>query len=42
MPLADLILTALTMLLGEEGKDYCLYGCDGEDWWILRLYSRIN
>jgi len=41
MPLAELILTAIIMLIGEEGVDYCLYEND-EDWWKLRLYTRIN
>ena len=38
---AELIATALIMLLGKEGVDFCFYEED-EDWWALRLYSRIN
>lgn len=38
---ADLTATALTMLLGEEGKEFAYYEED-EKWWVLRLYTRIN
>ena len=38
---AELIFTAMTMLLGEEGVDFCYYETD-LDWWALRLYTRIN
>ena len=37
----ELIFTAMTMLMGEEGVDYALYECD-PDWWVLRLYTRRN
>lgn len=39
--LEDLIFTALTMLMGREGKDFCYYETD-PDWWTIRLYSRRN
>jgi len=38
---AELILTAMTMLMGEEGVDYALYEED-EDWWAVRLWTRRN
>ena len=38
---ANLTATALTMLLGEEGIDFAYYEED-EDWWTIRLYTRIN
>lgn len=38
---AELILTTITMLTGQEGKDYCYYETDGS-WWILRLYISRN
>ena len=41
MELADLILTAFNMLLGEEGKDYCLPETD-PDWWAIRLWISRN
>ena len=41
LSLVDLILTAITMLIGEEGVDYAFYEQD-KDWWALRLYTRIN
>ena len=40
--LKTLILTVLAMLLGEKGKDWAYYGEDGDSWWALRLYTRIN
>jgi len=39
--LEDLIFTALCMLIGEEGIEFCYYEQD-EDWWELRLLTRIN
>ena len=42
MTITALVLTAIVMLLGEEGKDWCGYGCDGEEWWALRLWTRRN
>ena len=38
---AELLFTAMTMLMGEEGVDFSYYECD-PDWWILRLYTRRN
>lgn len=38
---AELRATAIAMLTGEEGKDFCYYEED-EDWWAIRLYTRIN
>lgn len=40
--LVDLIATGIIMLLGEEGRDWDHYGCDGEEWWALRLWTRRN
>ena len=37
----ELIFTAMIMLMGEEGVDFCYYETD-LDWWALRLYTRIN
>jgi len=39
--LADLVLTALCMLIGKEGVDFCYYEQD-KDWWALRLLTRMN
>ena len=33
---ADLVFTALTMLLGQEGIDFSYMETD-ENWWTLRL-----
>ncbi len=41
LALEELILTALCMLIGEEGTDYCYYEED-KDWWALRLYINRN
>ena len=38
---SELTATAVTMLLGEEGKDFCYYEED-KDWWALRLLIGIN
>jgi len=38
---ADLVFTALTMLLGIEGVDFSYYETDCE-WWKLRLWTRRN
>lgn len=41
----ELIFTAMTMLMGEEGVDFSYYGCGDfytPDWWTLRLYTRRN
>jgi len=38
---AELTFTALIMLLGVEGKDYCYYEHDTA-WWELRLFTRLN
>ena len=38
---ADLVFTALTMLLGKEGVDFSYYETD-PDWWTLRLWTRRN
>ena len=40
--MVDLILTALTMLLDKEQETWRHYGCDGQEWWQLRLWTRIN
>ena len=37
----ELIFITVAMLLGKEGKDFSYYEQD-EDWWELRLYTRIN
>lgn len=37
----ELYFTALEMLKGEEGLDWCHYQADAE-WWALRLYTRRN
>lgn len=36
-----LILTAICMLTGKEGKDFCYYECDS-DWWESRLWISRN
>ena len=41
LTLEELIFTAITMLMGEEGIDYAYYNQDAE-WWALRLSTRIN
>ena len=38
---SELIFTAWIMLRGEKGVDYALYEED-EDWWALRLWTRMN
>ncbi len=40
MPLADLILTALALLLGEEGRDYLTLRRDAEAWELLGWIRR--
>ena len=40
-PLEQLILTLLTMLIGNEFKDWVYYRFD-DKWWESRLYMRIN
>ncbi len=37
----ELMRTALIMLMGVEGVDWCYYTGDFK-WWELRLYTRIN
>lgn len=41
MKVAELVLTAMTMLLGEEGRDWCYYETD-PNWWGIRLWLRRN
>ena len=41
LPLEELIFTAVTMLIGEEGKDFAYYEND-PDWWALRLFISRN
>lgn len=38
---SELALTALTMLIGQEGEDFYYYEND-PDWWVLRLYISRN
>ena len=38
---AELTLTALAMLMGQEGQDFSYYEND-PDWWKLRLYISRN
>ena len=40
MPLADLILMALVLLLGEEGADYLTFRRDVEAWELLGWIHR--
>jgi hypothetical protein len=40
MPLADLVLTALALLLGEEGRDYLTLRRDAEAWELLGWIRR--
>jgi len=41
LTLEELLFTAINMLIGEEGKDFAYYEQD-EEWWELRLWTRIN
>jgi len=38
---AELMFTALKMLMGEEGVAFCYYEND-TIWWELRLFTRRN
>ena len=41
LTLEELLFTAITMLVGEEGIDFSYYENCAE-WWQLRLWTRIN
>jgi hypothetical protein len=40
IPLADLVITALALLLGEEGRDYLTLRRDLEAWELLGWIRR--
>ena len=41
MKVEELILMALCILLGEQGKDWEYYETS-EEWWAIRLWTRRN
>lgn len=40
--ISDLVLLALVLLLGQEGRHWVHYGGDGPEWWAVRLWTRRN
>ena len=41
LPLEELLFTAISLLIGEDGVDFAYYEND-PGWWELRLLTRIN
>ena len=40
MTVAELVFTAPVMLVGEEGRDYWLFGRDEEEWELSQWVHR--